>query len=327
MSLPFLLEIGTEEIPDWMIVPALNNLQDMFQALLDQQALGGRVTAVDATPRRLVLASRRLVERQADIEELVPGPYKSAGPGAAAGFAKKWAPRQTNSAPIQRPRVNSICSIKRTQGQATAAVLARELPNLILKIQWPKTMVWNGKGTERFIRPIRWLVALLGDAVVPFEIGGVKSGNTTVGHRVLGKCVHPSDHRELQPTAKSQRRDSFRRRAPRQNRIRYLGMSSQARSRSPPHPDLHHRVPYPDPRQLRSQLPRPAAGSAGHCDAASSEVFVGGRRRRQARAALHRGDEHRLPIPTAWFARATSACCARDSTTRDSSGIRIRRKR
>ena len=80
---------------------------------------------------------------------------------------------------------------KRTPGQATAAVLVRELPNLILKIQWPKTMVWNGKGTERFIRPIRWLVALLGDAVVPFEIGGVKSGNATVGHRVLGKPSIP----------------------------------------------------------------------------------------------------------------------------------------
>ena len=52
-------------------------------------------------------------------------------------------------------------------------------------------MVWKGKGTERFIRPIRWLVALLGDAVVPFEIGGVRSGNTTVGHRVLGKASIP----------------------------------------------------------------------------------------------------------------------------------------
>ena len=74
MSLPFLLEIGTEEIPDWMIVPALNNLQDMFQALLDQQALGGRVTSVDATPRRLVLRAEGLLDRQADVEELLMGP-------------------------------------------------------------------------------------------------------------------------------------------------------------------------------------------------------------------------------------------------------------
>jgi glycyl-tRNA synthetase beta chain len=191
MSLPFLLEIGTEEIPDWMIVPALNNLQDMFQALLDQHVLGGKVTAVNATPRRLVLRAENLVERQVDTEEIVPGPYKSAGPGAAAGFAKKWGTTPDQLGTHSTPKGEQYLAIKRTQGQATATVLARELPNLILKIQWPKTMVWNGKGTERFIRPIRWLVALLGDAIVPFEIGGVKSGNTTVGHRVLGKPSIP----------------------------------------------------------------------------------------------------------------------------------------
>jgi len=187
VSLPFLLEIGTEEIPDWMIVPALNNLQDMFQALLDQHVLGGRVTAVDATPRRLVLRAEGLLERQADVEELVLGPPKSAGSGAAAGFAKKMGTTADQLGTQSTAKGEYFSFAKRTQGQATAAVLAHELPNLILKIQWPKTMYWNGKGSERFIRPIRWLVALLGDAVVPFEISGVKSGKTTVGHRVLGK--------------------------------------------------------------------------------------------------------------------------------------------
>jgi glycyl-tRNA synthetase beta chain len=183
VSLRFLLEIGTEEIPDWMIVPALNNLQDMFQAFLDQHVLGGKVTAVDATPRRLVLRAENLVERQVDAEELVPGPYKSAGPGAAAGFAKKWGTTPDQLGTHSTPKGEQYLAIKRTQGQATEAVLARELPSLILKIPWPKTMVWNGKGTERFIRPIRWLVALLGDAVVPFEIGGVASGAQTFGRR------------------------------------------------------------------------------------------------------------------------------------------------
>jgi len=191
VSLPFLLEIGTEEIPDWMIVPALNNLQDMFQALLDEQVLGGRVATVDATPRRLVLRAEGLLERQADVEELVLGPSKSAGAGAAAGFAKKMGatPDQLGTQSTAKGEYYSFT--KRTQGKATAAVLAGELPHLILKIQWPKTMNWNGKGTERFIRPIRWLVALLGDSVVPFEIGGVKSGDTTRGHRVLGKASIP----------------------------------------------------------------------------------------------------------------------------------------
>ena len=119
MSLPFLLEIGTEEIPDWMIVPALNNLQDMFQALLDQHVLGGRVTAVDATPRRLVLRAEGLLERQADVEELVLGPPKSAGAGAAAGFAKKMGttPDQLGTQSHRQGRILSV-STKRTQGQA-----------------------------------------------------------------------------------------------------------------------------------------------------------------------------------------------------------------
>ena len=196
MSLPFLLEIGTEEIPDWMIIPALNNLQDMFQALLDQHVLGGRVTGVDATPRRLVLRAEGLLDRQVDVEELVLGPPKSVGAGAAAGFAKKMGATPDQLVTQTTAKGDYYAITKRTQGIPVTEVLARELPNLILKVQWPKTMVWlekawNGKGAPRFIRPIRWLVALLGDAVVPFEIGGVQSGNTTRGHRVLGKSSIP----------------------------------------------------------------------------------------------------------------------------------------
>ncbi len=187
MSLPFLLEIGTEEIPDWMIVPALNQLQDDFQLLLDQYALGGKVNSVNATPRRLVLRAENLIERQLDTEELVSGPPKSAGPGAAAGFAKKLGTTPDQLITQTTPKGEYYFLTKRTQGQPTAAILARELPNLILKISWPKTMYWNGKGSERFIRPIRWLVALLGDSEIPFEIGGVHASNTTAGHRLLGR--------------------------------------------------------------------------------------------------------------------------------------------
>jgi len=183
VSLPFLLEIGTEEIPDWMIAPALNNLQDMFQALLDQHALGGKVTAVDATPRRLVLRADGLLERQADVEELVLGPPTSVGAGAAAGFAKKMGTTPDQLGTQSTAKGEYFSFAKRTQGLPVTALLARELPSLILRIPWPKTMVWNGKGTERFIRPIRWLVALLGSAVVPFEIGGVDSGARTFGRR------------------------------------------------------------------------------------------------------------------------------------------------
>jgi glycyl-tRNA synthetase beta chain len=191
VSLPFLLEIGTEEIPDWMIVPALNNLQDMFQMMLDQHGLAGRVTSVEATPRRLVLRAEGLLERQADSEERVSGPPTSAGLGAAAGFAKKMGTTPDQLRTETSAKGEYLVFTKRTQGQATGAILARELPALILKVQWPKTMYWNGKGSQRFIRPIRWLVALLGDQVVPFEIAGVNSGSATVGHRILGKPSIP----------------------------------------------------------------------------------------------------------------------------------------
>jgi glycyl-tRNA synthetase beta chain len=185
MSLPFLLEIGTEEIPDWMIIPALNNLQDMFQALLDQHALGGRVSSVDATPRRLVLRAEGLLDRQANVEELVIGPSKSAGAGAAAGFAKKMGVTADQLATHSTAKGEYFAFSKRTRGRQTTSVLEDELPKLILRIQWPKTMVWRGKGTERFIRPIRWIVSLLGGSAIRFQLAGVYSGRNSMGHRIL----------------------------------------------------------------------------------------------------------------------------------------------
>jgi glycyl-tRNA synthetase beta chain len=191
LSLPFLLEIGTEEIPDWMIVGALNQLQDAFQKLLDQQSVGGMVKSVDATPRRLVLRAEGLKPRQEDTEELVLGPPKSAGAGAAVGFAKKMGATAEALSVENTAKGEYLSFRKQVKGRETSAVLAEALPELILKIQWPKTMYWNGKGSERFIRPIRWLVALLGADVVSFKIGGVSSGSNTQGHRLLGKPTVP----------------------------------------------------------------------------------------------------------------------------------------
>ena len=185
MSLPFLLEIGCEEIPDWMIPPALNHLQDSFQTFLDRNYIGGSVSRVDATPRRLVLLAD-VASRQPDAEELVMGPPKSAGFGAATGFAKKMGTIPDLLAIQTTSKGEYYCFKKLTAGQDTSALIAAALPQLILGIHFPKTMYWNGKGTSRFIRPIRWLLALLDDSVVPFAIEGVLSGNTTRGHRILG---------------------------------------------------------------------------------------------------------------------------------------------
>ncbi len=178
----FYLEIGSEEIPDWMIVPALNHLQDTFQRWLDENELGGRVVGVDATPRRLVLRADDLRERQADSTELVMGPPISAPVAAKAGFA-----RRVGAAPDDLADENGRWAFnKKHVGRKAIDLLAEALPGMILGIPWPKTMYWTDKGGPRWIRPIRWLVALLGDDVVPFEIAGVHSGRESRGHRILG---------------------------------------------------------------------------------------------------------------------------------------------
>src|SRR6185295_10618947 len=100
--------------------------------------------------RRLVLRASGLVERQPDVEELVLGPPKSVGAGAASGFAKKMGTTVDQLGTETTAKGEYFSYKKAIKGQATSAILARELPNLILKIQWPKAMYWNGKGSERF---------------------------------------------------------------------------------------------------------------------------------------------------------------------------------
>jgi len=189
-TLAFLLEIGAEEIPDWMIVPALENLRELFGSLGV-----GNVSRVDATPRRLVLWAD-LVERQADAEELVTGPPKSAGAGAANGFAKKMGVTVDQLGTESTAKGEYFSFVKKIPGRATVEILSEKLPEIIAKIQWPKTMLWTipgvpAKASPRFIRPIRWIVALLGDNVVPFRYGDVNSGAVTQGHRILGLGVIP----------------------------------------------------------------------------------------------------------------------------------------
>jgi glycyl-tRNA synthetase beta chain len=174
VSLDFLLEIGTEEIPHWMIPGALAQL-----AKLD---LLGAIPSVDATARRLVVRAEGLPERTPDSEQIVKGPPITSGDKAAEGFAKK----QGADASALRKVGNYYELVKKVAGRTALDILAESLPPAIIGIQWPKTMYWTDRAGPRFIRPIRWLVALLGDQVIPIEIGGVKSGNVTRGHRILG---------------------------------------------------------------------------------------------------------------------------------------------
>ncbi len=184
----FLLEIGVEEIPDWMIQPALDHLRKAFSKLLEDNRLKGKVEWIDATPRRLVLAASGLPKAQKDSVETVSGPPKSAGEGAAQGFARKLGVTVDQLETLSTPKGEYFSFRKKLTGRATAQILSDALPALILSIPWPKTMYWSGKASARFIRPIRWVVALLGSKVVPFEVAGVVSSNVSSGHRRFGKA-------------------------------------------------------------------------------------------------------------------------------------------
>jgi glycyl-tRNA synthetase beta chain len=180
--LPFLLEIGTEEIPDWMIPAALEGLRVQFEKL----EIAHDSVTLDATPRRLVLRAEGLPAKQADSEERVLGPAKSAPPKAVAGFARKHGVEPEALTVESTAKGDYYTFVRTVAGRATRDILSGALSGIILQLNFPKTMYWTGKGGPRFIRPIRWIVALLGEEVVPFELAGVRSGTVTSGHRRLG---------------------------------------------------------------------------------------------------------------------------------------------
>ena len=192
-SAELLLEVGTEEIPDWMIGRALEDLERRFLDGLEKYALGDGVSVrADATPRRLVLVAEGIAERQADRLETLKGPprsiaYDASGnpTKAAAGFARR------TGVPLEELQVgeDDKLTVERSiEGRPAAEILAEFLPDAIVGVYFPKTMYWTGKPGPRFIRPIRWLLALFDGRVVPFEIAGVRPGKMTCGHRRLGSA-------------------------------------------------------------------------------------------------------------------------------------------
>ncbi len=186
-----LLEVGTEEIPARLVPGAMRDLEKGFRAVLRELDLecGGRIS-VDATPRRLALVAEGLPDRQRDRTETLAGPSKQIAfdpdgnpTRAALGFARKA------GVVVEELELgdDGKLTVRRTiAGQRTYDLLASVLPDIVLGVRFPRSMYWMGKGSPRFIRPIRWLVALLDGDIVPVEFAGVKSGNVTWGHRRLG---------------------------------------------------------------------------------------------------------------------------------------------
>ncbi len=139
-----LLEIGAEEIPDWMLTGALDYLSTAISDLLKQSNLGATEIQTDATPRRLVIRAEGIIPRQPDTEERIWGPAKSAPAAAVAGFAKKQNLDATQLEIHSDGKSEKYTCLRRTPGRPALQILAEALPQLILKTPFPKTHVLVG---------------------------------------------------------------------------------------------------------------------------------------------------------------------------------------
>src|SRR5277367_4601243 len=189
----FLLEIGCEEIPARMIEGAMVELRERVGTLLERERLapGGAITWLDS-PRRLAVIAPDIPAAQPDVTEQVTGPstqvaFKDGHPTPAAhAFAKKVGVDVTALERVTTPKGEYLGATVRRKGRAAAEILAEALPKEIASLYWPKNMYWRKRG-EVFVRPVRWLVAMLDDAVVPMEVFGVAAGNRSRGHRMLAR--------------------------------------------------------------------------------------------------------------------------------------------
>ncbi len=201
----FLLEIGTEEIPARMIDAARDELARRVDDLLQRERLAEK-PAIQAfsTPRRLAVFASGVSPSQPDIREHVTGPslkvaYKDGAPTPAAeAFARKVNISVDALEKITTPKGEYLAATVRKKGRPAAEILAESLPKEIAGIYWAKSMYWRGKSAERFVRPVRWLVALLDDEVVPLDFAGIRAGHVSEGHRILwpGKLeiVRPAEY-------------------------------------------------------------------------------------------------------------------------------------
>lgn len=188
----FLLEIGLEEIPARMIEPAEEELYNRVTQLLVREKLLGEVLGeFYSTPRRLAVVVRNVRTRQEDTEEVLVGPsckvaFKDGVPTPAAeAFAKKAGVAVSDLKTITNNKGEYVSATLKRVGRTAREVLAESLPKEIAAIYWPKNMYWRLNKPERFVRPLRWMVALLDQEIIPVEFGGLTASNTTRGHRIL----------------------------------------------------------------------------------------------------------------------------------------------
>ncbi|MDR5709143.1 MAG: glycine--tRNA ligase subunit beta [Armatimonadota bacterium] len=195
-----LVEIGVEEMPARFVLPALEQLEAGLRALLAEEGLGAGEVRTFGTPRRLVVIAPEVPERQEDAVREVRGPavkvaYDVQGrpTQAALGFARSQGVAVDSLERRSTEAGEYVFARVRIPGRPTPEVLRERLPRLITGLSFPKTMRW-GAHELRYGRPLRWIVAMLDDQVIAFEVAGVRSGRTTRGHRVLNPGPHAIPH-------------------------------------------------------------------------------------------------------------------------------------
>lgn len=189
----YLLEIGTEEIPAKFMSGALAQLKDLATKKLDEKRITYGLITTMGTPRRMALLIINLAEKGQDVQEEVRGPAKRAAydltgklTKAAEGFARSQGVTVESLVIKDTGNGEYLYANKELKGRRTEEVLPELVVQLINNLSFPKPMRWGNK-EMRFARPIRWLVSLLNDQLIPLEIEGLVAGRISRGHRFLGQ--------------------------------------------------------------------------------------------------------------------------------------------
>lgn len=188
-----LFEIGMEELPARFLVQTLKEMKANLEGKLKDKRVKFEDIKTFGTPRRLVVLVEGLSEKQEDLDILNMGPAKHVAFGengeisrAGLGFAKSQGVEATDLEIIETPKGEYISVRKFMKGEETKSLLPELLKDLVLEINFPKSMRW-GEKKIKFARPIQWFLALLDSDVVEFEIEGIKSGRASRGHRFFGE--------------------------------------------------------------------------------------------------------------------------------------------
>ena len=186
-----ILEIGTEEIPAQYMENALKDLNQLAKKYLEEVRINYKEIKVYGTPRRLILFIFHIKEKQEDVFQKIKGPAysiaynKDSQPQKPAlKFARSQGVNIEDLIVEDTKKGKYIFAPKSIIGQPTIDLLSQIFPKIIKGMQFPKSMRW-GERSLRFIRPIRWILALYGKEVIRFNLNGLDSENITYGHRLL----------------------------------------------------------------------------------------------------------------------------------------------